>query len=69
MAAPLDATLEALTDALPEPTAKGGVAPILPDIVGEAAILTWLGAGGDLERKGLAAPPESVLRRGSRSRK
>ena len=55
--ASLDPTLEALTDALPEATAKGGVAPILPDIVGEAAILTWLGAGGDLERRGLAAPP------------
>ena len=55
--APLDATLEALTDALPEPNAKGGVSPILPDIVGEAAILAWLGGGGDVEQKGLAAPP------------
>ena len=36
---------------------EGRVAPILPDIIGEAAILSWLGAGGDLEQKGLAAPP------------
>ena len=41
-AATLDPTLEALTDALPEATAKGGIAPILPDIVGEAAILSWM---------------------------
>jgi len=53
----LDATIEALTDALPEPSATGGVAAILPDIVGEAAILTWLGVGGDLEQRGLEAPP------------
>ena len=56
-AAPLDATLEALTDALPEQTVKGGVSPILPDTIGEAAVLTWLGENGDLDREGHAAGP------------
>jgi tetratricopeptide (TPR) repeat protein len=44
--APLNASLEALRDALPGAGANGGVAPILPDIVGEGAILAWLGDGG-----------------------
>ncbi len=49
-AASLDATMEALTDALPEASANGGVAPILPDIVGEGAILAWLGPQGGVGR-------------------
>jgi tetratricopeptide (TPR) repeat protein len=44
--APLNGSLEALRDALPGVGENGGVAPILPDIVGEAAILAWLGDGG-----------------------
>ena len=44
--ASLDATIAALTDALPESGANGGVAPILPDVVGEGAILAWFGPRG-----------------------
>ncbi len=48
----LDATIEALTEALPESDASG-VAPILPDIVGEGAILAWFGPGGGIAMGGL----------------
>ena len=51
--ASLDATMSALTDALPASGASGGVAPILPDIVGEGAILAWLGPKGGLAASGL----------------
>ena len=47
-AAEPDATIEALTDALPESDASDSVAPILPDIVGEGAILAWLGPNGGI---------------------
>jgi tetratricopeptide (TPR) repeat protein len=47
-AASLDATMEALADALPE--SGDGVAPILPDVIGEAAILAWLGPKGGIGR-------------------
>jgi tetratricopeptide (TPR) repeat protein len=49
----LDATIAALTDALPEAGAGGGVAPILPDIIGEGAILAWLGPNGGIAASGL----------------
>jgi hypothetical protein len=44
----LSATADALTDALPASDAKGLVAPILPDIVGEGAIFAWFGPTGGL---------------------
>jgi hypothetical protein len=49
--ASLDGTITALSDALPDLT--GGVAPILPDIVGEGAILAWFGPGGGLAPLGI----------------
>jgi hypothetical protein len=52
-AASLDATMEVLTDALPESPESGGVAPILPDIVSEGAILAWLGPSGGIAARGL----------------
>ena len=57
--ASLDATVAALIDALPEPGANGGVAPILPDIVGEGAILAWCGAKGGVATSG-AEPRNSI---------
>jgi tetratricopeptide (TPR) repeat protein len=45
LAASVDATIEALADALPEPEAKG-IAPIVPDIIGEGAVLAWLRPDG-----------------------
>jgi tetratricopeptide (TPR) repeat protein len=51
--APLDATIAALTDALPATEAAGGVAPILPDVVGEGAILAWFGPNGGLAVSGV----------------
>jgi len=51
--APLNASLEALRDALPGAGGNGGVAPILPDIVGEGAILAWLGKDGPVAQWGL----------------
>ena len=51
----LDATVGALTDALPASDANGGVAPILPDIIGEAAILFWFGPNGGLATGGIDA--------------
>ena len=46
--ASLNATIEALLDALPASDSDGGVAPILPDIIGEGAILAWLSANRGL---------------------
>ncbi|HZZ22212.1 MAG TPA: tetratricopeptide repeat protein [Roseiarcus sp.] len=55
-AADLDKTIDALRDALPASEAKsGGVAPILPDIVGEGAILAWFGPSGGLVTGGVDA--------------
>ena len=51
--ASLNATMEALADALPGSDADGGVAPILPDVVGEGAILAWLGPQGGIAANGL----------------
>jgi tetratricopeptide (TPR) repeat protein len=51
--APLNASLEAVCDALPGAGGNGGVAPILPDIVGEGAILAWLGKDGPVAQWGL----------------
>jgi tetratricopeptide (TPR) repeat protein len=52
-AAPLDGTINALTDALPGSDASGSVAPILPDVVGEGAILAWFGPTGGLATSGV----------------
>jgi tetratricopeptide (TPR) repeat protein len=52
LSASLDATIEALMDALPTPDSDGGVAPILPDIIGEGAILAWLGPNRGLGPNG-----------------
>jgi len=51
-AADLDATVAALTDALPADS-SGGIAPILPDIVGEAVILDWFRPDGALAQVGI----------------
>ena len=51
-AASLDAAIAALADALPS-DANGAIAPILPDIVGEGAILAWLGPKGGIAMGGL----------------
>ncbi len=51
--ATLDVTIDALTNALPASEANGGVAPILPDVVGEAAVLTWFGPNGALAKGGV----------------
>jgi tetratricopeptide (TPR) repeat protein len=53
--ASLDSTVDALRDALPVSGASDGVAPILPDIVGEGAILAWLGPNGGLSSSGVDA--------------
>ena len=53
--ADLNATIGALQDALPGPDAVRGVAPILPDIVGEGAILDWFGPNGGLATSGVDA--------------
>jgi len=53
--ADVNATLEALRDALPAGSEGGEIAPILPDMVGEAAILVWLGRGGVLPALGIEA--------------
>ena len=52
-AASLDGVIAALADALPHSAANSGVAPILPDIVGEGAILAWLGLNGGIAASGL----------------
>src|SRR5271166_5703393 len=53
----LDATIAALTDALPSPEPDGGVAPILPDVVGEGSILAWFGPKGGLVTTGVDPVP------------
>ena len=49
--ASLDATIAALTDALPAP--DGEIAPVRPDVVGEAAIIAWLSPQGALASTGV----------------
>ncbi len=49
----LDATVDALRDALPASGANGAVAPILPDVVGEGAVLAWFGPNGALATGGV----------------
>ena len=53
----LDLTIAALTDALPGSDANGGVAPIVPDIIGEGAILAWMGPKGGLATSGVDPQP------------
>jgi tetratricopeptide (TPR) repeat protein len=53
--ADLDATVDALKDALPASDANRGVAPILPDIIGEGVILAWFGPNGGLATGGVDA--------------
>jgi tetratricopeptide (TPR) repeat protein len=60
-AAALDATIAALTNALPMSDENEGIGPILPDIIGEAAILSWLGPQGGLLSSGIN-PAEAVVR-------
>jgi hypothetical protein len=52
-AADINATMAALRDGLPGTGDGPEIAPILPDIVGEAATLFWLGSGGVLPRLGI----------------
>ena len=61
--APLDAAIQALADALP--ASGGGAAPILPDVVGEGAILAWFGAEGGLASTGLN--PEASIANAART--
>jgi tetratricopeptide (TPR) repeat protein len=53
--ASLDATIEALADALPAPEAKG-IAPIVPDIIGEGAVLAWFRPDGAAPGTGVDQP-------------
>jgi tetratricopeptide (TPR) repeat protein len=53
--ADVNATLEALRDALPAGSEGREIASILPDMVGEAALLVWLGRGGVLLVLGIEA--------------
>ncbi len=62
----INAAVEALRDALPRIGSGRGVAPISPDIVGEAAVMSWLGNGGALENLGIEALP-SINRVASRA--
>lgn len=55
--ASLDTTIEALMDALPASEADCNVAPILPDIVGEGAIVAWMGPSGGLAASGVDPQP------------
>ena len=57
--ASLDGTMGALTDAMPGSGENDGVAPILPDIVGEGAILAWLGPKGGITARG--ADPQKCI--------
>src|SRR6185312_8534928 len=52
-AADLNAAVNALTDALPASDANVGVAPIVPDVIGEGAILAWFGPNGGLATMGI----------------
>jgi tetratricopeptide (TPR) repeat protein len=60
-AADISATVEALHDGLPGTGDGPEIAPILPDIVGEAAIMCWLGNGGVLS--GLGIDPLASIHR------
>jgi tetratricopeptide (TPR) repeat protein len=51
--ADVSASLEALRDALPGLFEERELSPIQPDIVGEAAILIWLGQRGVLAKQGI----------------
>jgi tetratricopeptide (TPR) repeat protein len=51
--ADVSASLEALRDALPGWFEEREISPIQPDIVGEAAILIWLGQRGVLAKQGI----------------
>jgi tetratricopeptide (TPR) repeat protein len=57
----LNSLIDALRNALPWRNGRAVIAPILPDIVGEAAILIWLGRGGALSELGIE--PLSCVRR------
>lgn len=59
--ADINATVVALRDGLPGGGGTSEIAPILPDIIGEAAILTWLGDTGELSGLGINA--ESSIHR------
>jgi tetratricopeptide (TPR) repeat protein len=52
-AADIGDTVAALRDGLPGAGNDPQIAPILPDIVGEAAIMLWLGNGGALPELGI----------------
>lgn len=52
LCADINSTVAALRDALPGTGDGSEIAPIMPDIVGEAAIMCWLGDGGELSRLG-----------------
>jgi tetratricopeptide (TPR) repeat protein len=54
--ADISTTLTALRDGLPGVGDGPEIAPILPDIVGEAAIIHWLGNGGELSGLGIETP-------------
>jgi tetratricopeptide (TPR) repeat protein len=62
-AADIGGTVAALRDGLPAAGNEPQIAPILPDIVGEAAIVLWLGNGGALSELGLN-PLASIRRAG-----
>jgi hypothetical protein len=64
-AADINATVEALRDGLPAIGDGPEIAPILPDIVGEAAIMCWLGNGGVLSGLGIIDPFASIHRAAS----
>jgi tetratricopeptide (TPR) repeat protein len=55
--ADINTTMAALLDGLPGAEEGLEIAPILPDIVGEAAIMCWLGQGGELSRLGIDTTP------------
>jgi tetratricopeptide (TPR) repeat protein len=63
--ADIDATVDTLMDALPMSDILGGVAPILPDIVGEGAILAWFGRNGGLSTSGV--DPEARIAAAART--
>jgi tetratricopeptide (TPR) repeat protein len=57
----VNTTVQALRDGLPGTEDGPEIAPILPDIVGEAAIISWLGSGGVLS--GLGIDPLASIHR------
>ncbi len=60
-AADISSTVTALRDGLPGTGNGPEIAPILPDIIGEAAIMGWLGEGGVL--RGLGIDPLASVHR------